>query len=137
MNEEQIARRWFEQGWNERDESVVDELMAPDAVGHMAHGRTESRDAFKLVRAAFLTAFPDLHLEVEEVVTAPGCAAVRWRFTGTHAGEGFELAPTGEEVTLRGTSWLHVRDGRLSEGWDTWDMGTLFARLRAVAEGEA
>jgi steroid delta-isomerase-like uncharacterized protein len=131
--EERIARRWFEQGWNERDESVVDELMAPDVAGHMAHGRVEGIDAFKQVRAAFLAAFPDLRLEVEEVLTAPGRAAVRWLFTGTHTGEGFELAPTGQPVRVRGTSWVHLRDGQIAAGWDTWDMGTLFARLREVA----
>lgn len=137
MNEEErIARRWFERVWNARDESVVDELMAADAVGHMAHGRVEGPDAFKQVRAEFLSAFPDLRLEIEDVLTGSGRVALRWRFTGTHSGAGFELAPTGESPSFRGTTWLRIEDGRIVEGWDTWDMGTLFARLEAQQPAE-
>lgn len=135
--EERIARRWFEQAWNARDDSVVDELLAPDSVGHMAHGTVEGPEGFKPVRAEFLRAFPDLRLEIEDVLTAPGKAAVRWRFTGTHTGEGLDLAPTGERVSFRGTTWLGIRDGRVTEGWDTWDMGTLFNRLAAHGSSES
>jgi len=137
MNEEErIGRRWFERVWNARDESVVDELMAADAVGHMAHGTIEGPDAFKQIRAEFLSAFPDLRLEIEEVLSGSGRVALRWRFTGTHSGPGFELAPTGESSSFRGTTWLRIERGRIVEGWDTWDMGTLFARLEAHQPAE-
>lgn len=134
-NEERMVRRWFEDGWNRRDESVVDELMAPDAVGHMAHGEVEGPEGFKQARAEFLSAFPDLRMDIEEVLTEPGRAAVRWRVTGTHTGEGFELAPTAEPIDMCGTTWMHMRDGKLVEGWDTWDMGSLMGGLEAAAEG--
>ena len=126
-----VARRWFEEVWNERRDDTVDELMTDDSHGHVEGGEVRGPQAFREMRAMFLSALPDVRIEVEDVVAEGDRAAVRWRATGTHAGDGFGFPATKQQVHVRGTTWMTVRDGRIVEGWDTWNLGGLLESLRS------
>lgn len=125
-----VARRWFEEVWNERRDDCVDELMTEDSRGHVEGGEVRGPAAFRDMRAMFLSALPDIRIEIEDVVGEGDRAAVRWRASGTHAGAGFGFPATNQPVEVRGTTWLVVREGRIVEGWDTWNLGGLLESLR-------
>ena len=127
-----IARRWFDEVWNQRRDDSVDELMSEDSHGHVEGGDVRGPEAFRQMRATFLAALPDVRIEVEDVVAEGDRAAVRWRAIGTHAGDGFGFPATRQQVHVRGTTWLTIRDGRIVEGWDTWNLGGLIESLRTI-----
>src|SRR5262249_57711395 len=60
-----LARRWFEEVWNQRRTATIYELLRPDSGGHTEHGDRVGPEAFAELHAAFLAAFPDLQLTVE------------------------------------------------------------------------
>ena len=126
-----IARRWFEEVWNDRHDDAVDELMAKDAYGHVEGGEVRGPDDFRKMREMFFSALPDVRIVIEDILAEGDRAAVRWRAEGTHGGEGFGFERTNEPVTVRGTTWLIVRDGKIVEGWDTWNLGALVQGLQA------
>lgn len=127
---ETIARRFFEEVWNQNQFDSVTDLSQPDAVSHRGTGETCCVDDFhEKVIQNFKGAIPDLHIEVEDVVATEDQAVVRWRSTGTHLGEGFGLKPTGQPLDFRGVTWLRFRDGKIAEGWDLWDETGLVQRL--------
>ena len=126
-----IARRWFEEAWNERRDDSVDELMSAEAYGHVEGGVVHGPDEFRKMRGTFLAALPDVRIEVEDVIAEGDRAAVRWRAKGTHGGDGFGFAASNRTVDISGTTWLTIRDGRIVEGWDTWNLGGLLASLKA------
>jgi steroid delta-isomerase-like uncharacterized protein len=132
MNEDNRARalRWMQEIWNERRESTIDELMHPDAVGHMEGGDVYGPAGFKAGRASLLDALPDLTIEVEDSVADKDSVVLRWRVTGTHKGSGLGLPPTGKAVKFRGISWFRFADGRMVEGWDSWNLGALLEHLK-------
>ena len=123
------AMRWMEEVWNQRREEVVDELMHVDAVGHMEGGDVHGPAGFKAARAAFLEALPDLEITVEGCVEEGDQVVLRWRVNGTHRGSGLGIPPSGQRVEARGMSWFVLRDGRMAEGWDSWDQTGLIQRL--------
>lgn len=125
-----LGRRWFEEVWNDRREEAIDELMAPDAVGHMEGGDVAGPQGFREVRAVFLNALPDMHITVEDVLSEGDRAVVRWRVRATHTGDLLGIPPSHRKIDFRGMSWLTVRDGKLAEGWDTWNLGGLLDSLR-------
>ena len=57
--------------------------------------------------------------------------AIRWTVSATHRGEFFGIPPTGKPVRVRGMTWHRFRDGRLVEGWDSWNVGGLVQQLAA------
>ena len=126
-----IARRWFEEVWNARRDEAIDELMERGAVGHMEGGDVHGPDEFRSGRAVFLAALPDMQITIEDIVSEGDQAVVRWRVRGTHTGELFGVAPTQRRVEVRGTSWFRIRQGKLTEGWDTWNLGGLLDSLRS------
>lgn len=136
MSIEQInlARRWFEEVWNQRRDESIDELITPeswcDADGELLRGREEFLER---MRGPFLGAFPDLRVEVEGIIAQDDHVAVRWSATGTHRGDHLGCPPCGETVTFRGISWIVVRDGKFREGWQHSNIPEVLARLRAAS----
>ncbi|OJW08503.1 MAG: hypothetical protein BGO49_12485 [Planctomycetales bacterium 71-10] len=129
----QTSRQWFEEVWNERNDKAAGAMMTPEAVGHSEAGEMVGLNEFLAFRNRFLDAFPDLKFEVESVVADGDEAAVRWVARGTHSGDALGVPPCHKAVQIRGISWLlFVEDGRMIEGWDAWNMGTLMQHL---AEG--
>lgn len=125
-----FARRWMHEIWNERREETIDELMAPEAVGHVESGTVIGSGPFKEYRAALLNAFPDLRISVEDAISNEDSVVVRWRVTATHLGDGLGMAATGRPVSFGGMTWFRISDGRAVEGWDAWNMGGLLESLR-------
>lgn len=126
-----VARRWFEEVWDERRDATIDELMSGDSIGHVEGRDARGPEEFRAMRSAFLSALPDMRMYVEDVIADGERAAVRWRVEATHAGDGFGFPATNQRVQARGTTWLVVRDGRIVEGWDTWNLGGLLESLRS------
>jgi predicted ester cyclase len=106
--------------------------MAADARGHLEGGEEiVGPDQFLQFQNAVLQAIPDMRIEVFKALSEGDHACFLWIAKGTHSGEGFGLKPTGKAVSFRGTTWLRVIDGKISEGWDCWNQGGLFAALVA------
>ncbi|HEV7735717.1 MAG TPA: ester cyclase [Candidatus Binatia bacterium] len=133
---EALFRRWHDDIWNARNVDAVDELMAADGILHdtaVSGAPRISRDEFKAQARALQSAFPDLHFVVEQVVDGGDHVATRVTITGTHAGPGLGVAPTGRPFRIGGMSIGRVRDGRIVEGWNNVDFLGLFTQLGLVA----
>lgn len=124
------SQRLFDEVWNERRTATIDELLSPDCVGHLEAGEVVGVEPFKHLYGEFLAVFPDLKLEVENVIAEGDDVVVRWHASGTHAGDGLGLEATHQPVTFRGITWHHYQDGRLIEGWDSWNQEAVMQRLR-------
>lgn len=130
----EIGRRWFEEVWNARRDETVDELLTPDSYGHAEGGEYRGHEGFRQMRAVFLSALPDVSIEIEDILSEGDRAAVRWRARGTHTGEGFGFPGTNQTIDVRGTTWLRVHEGKVLEGWDTWNLGDMIGTLRIAAQ---
>lgn len=132
---EQLLRRWFEEVWNQKREAAINELLAPDCV---AYGLPDpdavlrGPEAFKVLWRNFVTAFPDVHIDVLDVIAAGDRAAARWRAAGTHLGDGLGFPPTGKSITIDGSTIMVMDRDRIKEGWNTMDLGHLFEVLRGA-----
>jgi len=126
-----LARRWFEEVWNQRKDDTVTELMADVCDGHMEGGDVHGPAEFLAARAALLAAFPDIRVKVEDVVSEGDKVVVRWSASGTHKGDELGVAASGRKASFRGMSWIRFENGKVVEGWDSWNMGRLLQELEA------
>ncbi len=126
-----LARRVLEEMFNKGNLDVADDLLAPDYVDHDPampediHGP----EGFKQYVGAYRSAFPDLHLEIEEQIAEGDLVATRWTGTGTHDGELAGIPPTGKRVTLPGMEIVRISGGKLVEGWEGYDSMTMMRQL--------
>jgi steroid delta-isomerase-like uncharacterized protein len=113
-----IVRRWFEQVWNERREATIDELLTAESVCHADDGPMRGPEEFKARQyLPFLSAFPDIRVDLEAVLARGDEVVARWSARGTHSGEGLGFRATQQSVEFRGMTWLRLRDGKFVEGW--------------------
>lgn len=77
----------------------------------------------------FREAFPDIRVEVVDVVTSDDRIAFRSVMTGTHLGSFAEIPPTGREVVVSLLDLIRVEDGKFAEQWGGPDMFDLVRQL--------
>ena len=131
MTNTDVARRWFEEVWNQKSQQTVHELVGPDSVCDSEGGALRGPDTFiDQAHTPMLAAFPDLHVEVVGTTTEGDEVVVRWRARGTHLGDGFGMPPTGKRVAFRGMTWIRFRDGKMLEGLDCWNLAALVQALK-------
>jgi steroid delta-isomerase-like uncharacterized protein len=130
-----LVTRWFEQVWNQKNEAAIDQMFYPDG---KAHGFPDPEsvlagpDAFKAVHRSFCGAFPDLHVDIEDMVAEGDRVAVRWKVTMTHLGDHLGFPATGKSGTLYGSSFFTVKGDQILDGWNQMDLQALFQKLKAA-----
>lgn len=136
MADAAFIHRWFEEVWNKKREGAVDEMMARDGV---AHGLTDpdgneivGPESFKKLQRAFLSAYPDLKIVVEDTVAEGDKIAARCRVTGSHAGHGIGVAPTNHPVEFTGMLMVRVKDGKIAEAWNEFNFMEMYSQVGAL-----
>jgi predicted ester cyclase len=118
----EVAKRWFGEVWNEQRASTIAELMHPAALGHTATGETNGPEGWKsLVWEPLTSAFSNIRVSIEGIVTVDQTVVTRWRATMVHTGDALGIPPSKRPVEITGITWMTVRDGQIVEGWDGWD----------------
>ena len=132
-----VVRRWIETFNNPYTPQTEVDVLAPDYVAH-APGLPGPLDleAWSQFTAAFVEAFPDLRLTVEDIFSAEDMVAARVSFRGTHRGEFQGIPPTGKEVAFTSIEVNRVRDGKVEEHWVELDLLGLMQQLGAHSEPE-
>jgi predicted ester cyclase len=128
----QVVRRWFEEVWNKRRLETIDELLAADAVAHDLGGTgasTTGPEEFRKAAQTLLSAFGKFLITVEDIFGAGDRVAVRLLLTLKSTGRLGTLEPTGKEATVPVMCIVKIRDGKIVEGWNFWDVS---AALRAA-----
>jgi steroid delta-isomerase-like uncharacterized protein len=128
-----ILHQWFEEVWNKRREELIDELLSEDAVHHGLGGvegeKLRGIEPFKQFYRAFITAFPDLEVTVEDTVSEGEKLTARCTVRGTHTGEGLPIAPTNKKVEFTGIGMCVFKDGKFVEVWNEFDFMKMYAQL--------
>jgi len=136
MTPDKWIRTWFEQVWNNGDESAIDRLMAPDAIAHGLPGGDGSPlrgpAAFKPFFRTFRSAFPDIHIEILRTVTEGDLVCAHCHVTGTHSGADLGVAATGQRVEFSGMTIGRIENGQIHEGWNSFDFMTMFQQVRML-----
>lgn len=132
--ERSLGSRWFEEVWNKSRRDAIAELLAPDAVLHDADTDSVGPEGFYPFFDRLSAAFSDLHITVHDTIAEKDRICLRWSCSATHIGEGLGVAPTGKRLHVTGMSLMRVRDGRIVEAWQNWDMLGLMEQIHDRAQ---
>ena len=132
MEPRELVRRLHAALLEARDPAVVDDFFAPDFVSHNnPPGFPPGVDGVKRFFATFRDAFPDVSVQIDEIVADGDRVAVATTFTGTHEGDLMGVAPTGRRVSVTGIDIVRVADGRIAEHRGLTDIVGLMRQLTA------
>ena len=108
-----LFKRFVDEVFNKKNVAFIDEFLAPSLVEH-------KEDIY-----AFLGAFPDLHVTVEDLIAEGDKIVGRVTLTGTHQGELMGIPATGKKVSFSEILIVRISNGKvveLSEVADTMSM---------------
>jgi steroid delta-isomerase-like uncharacterized protein len=136
MSEENkiLSRRVVEEVLVAGNLDVVDEIVSEDYVHHdpampeEGHGR----ESFKEFASMYRSAFPDVHVEIEDMIAEGDRVATRWVASGTHEGELMGISPTGNRVTVVGNTIERIAEGQIAETWDNYDALGMMQQLGVI-----
>ena len=143
---ENLVRRLIEEGFNQGNLGVTEELISPDLVEHQTFGpdHAPGAEGVKAVIASLRRAFSDFHLAIDDLAVDSDTVWLRMTGTGTNDGSFMGHAPTGRAMRIQVFDALRVDNDRIVEHWGVPDrLGTLFQLglasppARAVASAAA
>lgn len=130
-----IARRVFEEIFNQNKFEVASEIYAPDFVNHGLQRSFDLRadqDAAK----GWKLAFPDLKITVVKEIAEGDLVTLLWTATGTNTGEGNGLPATGKKIETRGITIWRIVNGKITEEWSSFDRLPLMQQLGLIPESK-
>jgi steroid delta-isomerase-like uncharacterized protein len=139
MSEENVAliQHWFEEVWNNRRVYLIEELLAEDSIAHgltdIAGNIPRGHEGFKQLFYALTSAFPNLKIIVEDIISENDNVVARCTVKGTHRGDGLGVAPTDKLVEFTGLCMMRVKEGRIAEAWNQFDFMDMYQQIGALS----
>jgi len=96
---------FLEKGWNEKDLGSVDTFFSDAFIREVNSVKLASNK--KELRAnmqVYFTGFPDLKIEIDNMVSEGDQVYINWTISGTNTGIFGELQPTGKKIKIGGIS---------------------------------
>jgi predicted ester cyclase len=120
---------------DQHDLAFADEIFHPRFENHY---RPEGRaipstkrpaSGFQAFYGALLRGFPDATMEINDQIAERDLVTTRKTLRGTHLGELWDLAPTGNRVEFEFIDIFRVAEGKLVEHWTSMDLGALKSQM--------
>ena len=110
------------------------DLLADDFVEHEdMPGLERSKEGVEQLFHMYRAAFPDLRMDVQDVLVSGDKAVARVRATGTHQGEFLGMAATGKRVDVQLIDITRFGDDALArEHWGVFDSLAMLQQLGAI-----
>ena len=104
-------------------------------VGHSetAPGPIRGREGVRQNLEMILRGFPDVRVEVEQIIASGDSVVVRTRTTGTHKGSFAGISPTNKSIVVQGCNVYEIRNGKAIQGRLYSDTATLLQQLGVLS----
>jgi len=130
-----LARRFFEEFWDQKNLAVADELMAANHVDHTPGsppGLPPGPAGFKQFASVYFTAFPNLRITIDDQVAEGDTVVTRWTSHGTNTGSLFGMPATNKSSTVTGITISRIVGGKAVETWTNFDNLGMLQQLGVV-----
>ena len=123
----------YYEAWNGPDLSIPDKIFGRSFVINDPGSPVPlvmGPDGVKGRITDYRAAFPDLEIEVEDVIAEGDRVATRWTLRGTHLAGFGDIEPTGNRIEASGITIHRAASGLIVEAWVSWDTLGLRRQLR-------
>jgi steroid delta-isomerase-like uncharacterized protein len=113
--------RYMEEAFNQRKFEVLDEIFSAELMQRIGPSVIP-----------FLTAFPDWHGTVDDIIAEGDTVVNRWTGHGTHLVELMGIPATGKPVTLTGITIFRIAGDKIVEEWTEMNQMSLMQQLGVI-----
>jgi len=137
MDHEATMRRSYE-FLSAHDVDRFGDLLADDIVEHEGFpGFPPTKEGVKDIFRMYFAAFPDLHFDVQDVLSDDDKVVARARCSGTNEGEFMGMPAYGQALRGRGNRHRSLQRGRPRSAsiWGVFDAMNMMQQLGAIPSG--
>jgi steroid delta-isomerase-like uncharacterized protein len=135
-----IAHRFRAELWNTGDLSIVEQIVAADCLIHarvpFATDFARGPEALRQLVLFYHLAFGEIEVSVDQIVTEGDVVVVRWSAKALHTGDLLGIPATHRLALTSGIDLLRIKDGKIAEGWVSWDTLSLLEQILGPQSGE-
>ena len=132
----QIVRQAYQvvtEGLRSRELDRLDEFVARDVEDHNPDpGQEQGLEGLKRWFLQIGDAFPDLRVDVQDLLAEGEKVAARVIFRGTHSGDFQGMPATGKQIDLEVIEILRIENGKIRERWGQSDKLGMMQQLGAI-----
>ena len=123
MSTSELLTQWYDEVWNNANENFIEEMMHPDVIihGFDPAGTTKGIENFKTFYKNFRSSFPFVHIEVKSLVNDEEIATAWCHISAKHT--------KGNNISFTGLCVARYREGKLIEGWNSFDFLKMYQQL--------
>ena len=117
--------------WNAHDPDRLAKLVDQSYVAESdtIPAPVKGPDGLREFMKVYITGFPDLRLEVDQILTSGDFVVTRWTATGTHRGVLMGIPPTNRKSVTHGCTVGQFRNGKAIHDWIYWDVANMLQQL--------
>jgi steroid delta-isomerase-like uncharacterized protein len=123
-----LVKSFVEEVFNNHNLSAIEKYLTAGQGG---------KEGFKQFLSDFFTAFPDVHADIEHIVTEDNLVIVFVNFTGTHKGIFQGRPPTNKTLKIRSADLYKIENEKIVEHWDIVDQLDLLQQTGAITFAQA
>jgi steroid delta-isomerase-like uncharacterized protein len=129
-----LARRLVEEVWNQKRPERFRDYMADGYTRISPNGTMRGEQGMRQDYDMYTGAFPDAHIQIDDMICEGDRVAMRFTVTGTQTGKLGEIAASGKRVTLECVGTVRIANGRVIEEHMAWDSLSLLRQIGAAPE---
>ena len=134
------ARRLMEEAFGQGNLEVVEEVLDPNFVCYDPNSEAEEvrgADTMKQEIEWFRNAVPDITYTIVDQVAERDKVVTRYTASGTHQGEFFGVAPTGNRIEMSGIQIDRFDEsGKMVEEWPEYDLLGAMRQMGVVPKAQ-
>jgi steroid delta-isomerase-like uncharacterized protein len=122
------------QRFNERDLSVIDEVISDDFVEHEEiPGLEPNKDGVRQMFEMFRSAFRDARFDVDGMIAEGDMLFALVRMKGIHQTEFMGVPASGRKIDVGVADYFRFEQGKAIEHWGVMDTGAMMRQLTESA----
>ncbi|MEM4290433.1 MAG: ester cyclase [Nitrososphaerota archaeon] len=134
-----VVRKIIEEVNRDHSDSNIDNILSKFYSGEFVYhgtgaGETLDRNGIKEFLSIYFAAFPDMNLEIQDLVAEGDKVVYRMTAKGTHKGDLIGIPATGRTFSVRTIGIMMFKDGKVVEEWENFDELGVFRQLGLVRE---
>ena len=139
MDLKKTLQTFITEVWNNGDFTNLEGFLAPayeirHDPGDPWDGKTLNVDEFKVRVLYSRNAFPNLHFNLQEMISETNKVAVRWTMSGTHQGDLPQLPATGKQFSITGMTFYYFDKGKLCGHSQSFDQLAFLSQIGAFGQ---
>lgn len=119
MTNKELVIGFFMEGYVHHNYDFLMEHMAADYYDNSPCAARTNLECVNVLKGTEQI-FPDMQVEILDLIEEHERIAIRARFTGTHSAELCGVPATGKKISFEALEIFRIENGKIAESWGYW-----------------